>query len=106
MKLDDSTVQLTLEQGPAARRPLAENPVHYPEGKGCVLVGGFPSQPLKGLEGLVGGVVGEGQHCVAELHRQLLELAVAKEHLVPRPARPQTQRRARRCVWAWGRMLL
>ena len=68
--------------------------------------GGIPSQPLKGLEGLVGGVVGEGQHCVAELHRQLLELAVAKEHLVPRPARPQTQRRARRCVWAWGRMLL
>ena len=94
MKLDDSTVQLTLVQGPAARLPVAENPVHYPEGKGCVLVGGFPSQPLKGLEGLVGGVVGAGQHCVAELNRQLRELAVAKEHLVPFPARPQTQRRA------------
>ena len=59
VKLDDSTVQLTLEQGPAARRPLAENPVHFPEGKGCVCWwGGIPSQPLKGLEGLVGGVVG------------------------------------------------
>ena len=64
--------------------------------------GGIPSQPLKGLEGLVGGVVGEGQHCVAELHRQLLELAVAKEHLVPRPARPQTQRRARAAAFGRG----